>query len=91
MEVNWTKPPKNDTHGYIRHYLIKYWEVQCSTHFYGSPDGAIRNRTVGWRNHSVILAGLKFWKCYQVNVTAFTVGEGPFATDNETRTSENGE
>ena len=41
--------------------------------------------------YSVLLNGLKFWKCYQVNVTAVTVGEGPYTSDSETRTTENGE
>ena len=51
----------------------------------------MNEKTVESNVHSVTLDRLRFWKCYQVNVTAFTVGEGPYATDNETRTSENGE
>ena len=39
----------------------------------------------------MLLDGLKYWKCYQVNVTAVTVGEGPYVADVETRTSEEGE
>ena len=41
-------------------------------------------------NNSATLDGLRFWKCYQVNITAVTVREGPYAIAAETRTSENG-
>ena len=90
LEATWSPPPINKIHGHIRHYLIKYWEVQCSKYWYGTVNGTVNEKTVGANNHSVILDKLKYWKCYQVNVTAFTVGEGPYATDNESRTSENG-
>ena len=90
LHASWSPPPTNETHGHIRHYLIKYWEVQCSKYRYGTVNGTVKERTVGSNNHSAIIDGLKYWKCYQVNVTAVTVGEGPYATNNETRTSENG-
>ena len=65
--------------------------MKCSTYSYDTVDETVKEKTVGSNNHSVILDKLKFWKCYEVNVTAVTVGEGPYASDNETRTSENGE
>ena len=90
LNATWSAPPIDKTHGHIRYYLIKYWEVTCSIDSYGNVDETIRNKTVKGDVYSVILDKLKYWKCYQVNVTTFTVGEGPYATDNETRTSENG-
>ena len=90
LEATWSRPPINKTHGHIRHYLLKYWEVQCSKYSYGTVNGTVKEKTIGANNHSAIIDGLKYWKCYQVDVTAFTVGEGPYAMDAETRTSENG-
>ena len=91
LQATWSAPPINGTHGHIRHYFIKYWGVQCSEITNVTVNGTIQEKTVGPNNFSVMLDGLQFWKCYQVNVTAFTVGEGPYATDLKTRTSENGE
>ena len=90
LNATWSAPPIDKTHGYIRYYLIKYWEVNCSIDSYGNVDETIRNKTVKGDIHSVILDNLAYWKCYQVNVTAVTVDEGPYAMDAETRTSENG-
>ena len=90
LNATWSAPPIRDTHGIIRHYLIKYREVKCSKYWYGTVDGTMKEKTVGSNLHSVILDKLKLWKCYQVNVTAVTVDEGPYATGSETRTSENG-
>ena len=64
--------------------------MNCSRDSYGNVDETIRNVTVRGDVYSVILDSLAYWKCYQVNVTAFTVGEGPYAVEAETRTSENG-
>ena len=91
LNATWSAPPIDKTHGHIRFYLIKYREVNCSRDSYGNVDETIRNVTVRGDVYSVILDSLAYWKCYQVNVTAVTVGEGPYATDAETRTSENGD
>ena len=90
LNATWSAPPIHKTHGHIRYYLIKYWEVTCSRDSYGNVDETIRNKTVKGDVHSVILDNLAYWKCYQVNVTAVTVGEGPYAVEAEIRTSENG-
>ena len=90
LEARWSAPPINETNGIIRHYVIKYREVECSNYSYGNVDGTTKDETVRGDVYSVILDSLAYWKCYQVNVTAVTVSEGPYATDSETRTSENG-
>ncbi len=64
--------------------------MQCSNDPYGTVNTTVRDRTVGGDVYSVTLDSLDVWKCYQVNVTAFTVGKGPYATIEETRTSEEG-
>ena len=89
LNATWSAPPIEEAHGIIRNYLIKYKEVQCSFQPYDTIDTVVRKETVQGDVYSVILDGLKYWKCYQVNVTAVTVDEGPYATEDETRTSEN--
>ena len=91
LNASWNAPPWNLTYGYIRYYIIKYQEVECSNDPYGTVNSIVRNQTVGGDVHSVNLESLDYWKCYQVNVSAYTVGEGPIVTDIETRTSEEGE
>ena len=91
LNATWSAPPIDKTHGFIRYYLIKYWEVQCSDFFYDSHNLTVRTKTVASTLRSVIVDELDYWKCYQVNISAVTVGEGPYATDIETRTTENGE
>ena len=90
LNASWNAPPWDLTYGYIRYYIIKYLEVQCSGYSYGAVKSTARNKTVGGDVNSVMLENLDVWKCYQVNVTAYTVGEGPYATVEETRTSEEG-
>ena len=93
LNATWSAPPIDKTHGHIRYYLIKYREVQCSNYSKGTEveNETVNEKTVESNVHSVTLNGLRFWKCYQVNVTAVTVGEGPYARIRESRTSENGE
>ena len=91
LNATWSAPPINETHGHIRYYLIKYWEVECTTFSYDSHKLTVLTKTVASSLQSVIVDGLDYWKCYQLNVSAVTVGEGPYATDIETRTTENGE
>ena len=67
LDVKWSAPPSDKIHGHIRHYLIKYWKKLCSDSNV-TVNATIEEKTVGPRNYSLLLDGLKYWKCYQVNV-----------------------
>ncbi len=88
LQLNWLLPPKEKTHGVIRHYLIRYRVVNCSN---GKDISAGWNETTVRSNLTTTIIGkLSFWTCYDVNISAVTVGEGPFANQKKKRTSEHG-
>eukprot|EP00794_Sanderia_malayensis_P003700 gene3700-4220_t len=88
LSLIWESPITSELHGFIRYYLIKYTTVECGT-------GAEVNATIVWKNltvgstlKNVSIGNLTFWTCYSVNISAVTVGEGPFANFRKMRTSE---
>ncbi len=90
LRLSWDEPPSGETHGSIRHYVVYYRVVNCST-------GLVEDNSIGWNittvgesKRSVNINGLSYWTCYDVKIAAYTVGEGPFANVKKVRTSENG-
>ncbi len=90
LELIWEPPPAEQTHGFIRHYLIRYKIVQCNADDVLTEASVWQSTTVESSIRSFNLTRLKFWTCYDVNISAVTVGEGPFATKRAVRTSEHG-
>ncbi len=88
LHLKWEPPQEKLTHGNIRYYVIKFRMVDCST---GSSDATIWNiTTVKSELRNATIGGLLFWTCYDLQIAAVTVGQGPFASKNKVRTSENG-
>ena len=86
--VTWDSPLLNETHGIIRQYAIRYRKVQCNSN---------ANRSLGWvvetvngSTTSLDITGLVKWSCYEVQVRAVTIMNGPWSGTVQQRTSEDG-
>ena len=89
LELKWTEPIHSATHGFIRSYAIKYRMVDCNTSDATSLNSTWQNITVDTVQRTTTLSNLSFWTCYDVAISAVTVGAGPYANATM-RTSENG-
>eukprot|EP00794_Sanderia_malayensis_P014331 gene14331-15822_t len=88
LSLTWEAPLVSDLHGWIRYYLIKYIIVNCVTGAKINASVAWNYFTVSFNLNATFITNLKFWTCYSVNLSAVTVGEGPFASFQISRTSE---
>ena len=68
IQVSWTPPPISSHNGIIRHYIIRYSEV--------NDDSSVQ--TMNTSDRSIEIGGLGKFTEYEVNVSAVTVREGPF-------------
>ena len=91
LELEWTEPIHSATHGFIRYYAIRYRMVNCNASDATSLNSTWQNITVGADQRTTTLSNLSFWTCYDVAISAVTVGAGPYANATRIRTSENGE
>ena len=88
LSVTWDSPLQHETHGLIRHYKIRYREVNCIS--------ASENLTawkvliVNGQVRNVVLKNLAKWSCYVVQIVAVTVKDGKWSAEIQHRTSEDG-
>ena len=87
--VTWNPPPQNETHGIICQYDIRYRKVECNSSANNSSSAWIE-RTVKGSTTSLDITGLMKWSCYEVEVRAVTIKNGPWSGTVERRTSEDG-
>ena len=88
LQVTWSPPLENETHGVIREYKIRYRKVECNSNTYMSPTWT--ERTVNTSTASYDITGLMKWSCYDVQVLAITIGNGVWSEAVRQRTSEDG-
>ena len=87
--VTWNPPPQNETHGIIRQYDIRYQKVECNSSANNSSSAWVE-RNVNGSTTSLDITGLMKWSCYEVEVRAVTIKNGPWSGTEERRTSEDG-
>ena len=92
ISVVWSKPNKSVLHGILRGYEIKYRRIECS-----EPDPVSVPNNTRWilvkvedTSSSKAIDGLVFWSCYELQMRAVTVGNGPLSAIQQIRTLEHG-
>ena len=88
LRVTWDRPLLNETHGIIRQYVMRYRKVQCNSNANSSLSWVVE--TVNGSTTSLDITGLVKWSCYEVQVRAVTIMNGPWSRTVQQRTSEDG-
>ena len=88
LHTTWDRPLLNETHGIIRQYVIRYREEQCNSNGNSSLGWVVE--TVNGSTTSLDITGLVKWSCYEVQVRAVTIMNGPWSGTVQQRTSEDG-
>ena len=86
--VTWDRPLLNETHGIIRQYVIRYRKVHCNSNANSSLGWVVE--TVNGSTTSLDITGLVKWNCYEFQVRAVTIMNGPWSGTVQQRTSEDG-
>ena len=88
LRVTWDRPLLNETHGIIRQYIIRYRKVQCYSNANSSLSWVVG--TVNGSATSLDITGLVKWSCYEIQVRAVTIINGPRSGTVQQRTCEDG-
>ena len=88
LRVTWDRPLLNETHGIIRQYVIRHRKVQCNSNANSSLGWVVE--TVNGSTTSLDITSLVKWSCYEVQVRAVTIMNGPWSGTVQQRTSEDG-
>ena len=81
LSVSWERPNEININGELRSYTIQY--------FITDDPNTVYTVSVPGDSLTAVLDGLNNYTFYNVSVAAFTIGNGPFASEIQ-RTSENG-
>ena len=91
VSLSWTEPNKSVLHGILKRYAIQYKRVQCKE----SNPVIVANQE--WKQVNVtnttvslIISNLTFWSCYEFQIMAVTIRDGPFSSIESVRTDEDG-
>ena len=92
ISVLWSKPNKSVLHGILRGYVIEYRRIECNE---SDPVSVPSKKTwilvkVEDTSSSKVIDGLVFWSCYELQMRAVTVGNGPLSAIQQIRTLEHG-
>ena len=86
LRVIWDRLFPNETHGIIRQYVIRYHKVQCNSNGNSSLGWVVE--TVNGSTTSLDITGLVKWSCYEVQVRAVTIMNGPWSGTVQQNSSE---
>ena len=91
VSLSWTEPNKSVLHGILKRYAIQYKRVQCKeSNPVIVPNQEWKQVNVTNTTVSLIISNLTFWSCYQFQIMAVTIRDGPFSSIESVRTDEDG-
>ncbi len=88
LQLTWMPPPNSDSRGIIRYYLVKYRAVSCST---GTPIQArwsVTTAKATLKSKSIRIC--PYPTCYDVWISAVTVGGSPYAKNTNVKMAGHG-
>ena len=91
VSLSWTEPNKSVLHGILKRYAIQYKRVQCKeSNPVIVPNQEWKQVNVTNTTVSLIISNLTFWSCYEFQIMAVTIRDGPFSSIESVRTDEDG-
>lgn len=94
IRVNWNQVPLGHRNGIIRRYNIRYWKTHVADKVYNlsvSSSEARMNTSENLQElFSIEITGLRKFKMYTVEVSAYTIEEGDYSRPVNISTDEDG-